>query len=127
MFKSSISSLSLSLRYLTILSNDFPLGACSSDPLAKTMCGSLGDSFTYSTGKFLLVRFKTDISVTDRGFSISYVLLNSTSTGTILCNSSIILIPSRQYCISRPFCFKEVEENFSNRMLVKITIRRDYI
>ena len=61
------------------------LGACLSSPLAKTLCGislSAGDnSYIYSTGKFLLVRFKTDFSVTERGFDLTYVLVNSTSSG----------------------------------------------
>lgn len=56
------------------------------------MCGFLEDSFIYFMGKFLLVWFKIDIFVMDRGFSILYVLLNFILIGIVLFNCCIILI-----------------------------------
>ncbi|XP_062615020.1 deleted in malignant brain tumors 1 protein-like [Saccostrea cucullata] len=117
-------------------------GACLSNPLVKTLCGDLvgnSTSYTYSTGKFLLMRFKTDASVTDKGFSVSYVIVNSTSSdnesssglpdyvrytiaGVI---TSALLIAAICFCVC--CCRKLCPKTASLRMAAKSEMKRNLI
>ena len=47
-------------------------GSTLSSPLITKACGSLGYFYVYSSGRFLLLRFRTDGSVQGAGFEIYY-------------------------------------------------------
>ena len=51
-------------------------GSTLSSPLITKTCGSLGYFHVYSSGRFLLLRFRTDGSVQAAGFAVYYSTVN---------------------------------------------------
>ena len=68
-----------------------------SSPLITKVCGSLGYFYVYSSGRFLLLRFRTDGSVQGAGFAVYYSTL-SYCKGYIYSFDFLILLIERLSC-----------------------------